>query len=200
LITGTAQGSFGFQLEEAAQQDLTLFQQAQFDEPTPLEAAMGRTMAIMEASLGTDDELTEAVAEADPRALEALRKFLDEMSRNEAVCTLEFKDDAFRFADVAQLRRTSERLRQTNIQEAYESLKGVFLGVLPEHRRFEFRVSESRQVISGKVGGDIENAAEINQFIDKPVTIRVHTRRIGQGRPYYILTGFSPGSDENGQE
>lgn len=195
LITGTAQGSFGFQLEEALPEEASVSQEALFQQKTPLEAAIEQTQSIMQASLGTDDELTEALAEADPRALDALRKFLDDMARNEAVCTLEFRDNAFRFADVEQLRRSSERLRQNNIVERDTSLRGSFLGVLPEHRRFEFQVADTTDVISGRVGNDIEDASDINNVIDQSLTIHVHTRQVGQGRPYYVLTGYETDND-----
>ncbi len=126
LITGTASGSFGFQFEEAPIDNAALS-----PEYSPLEPAIDQAKAIMKASLGTDDDLTEALSETDPRALDALRKFLDTMEKSEAVCALEFKGDVFRFADVEQLRRSRARLEQDNIHESEEYLAGTFLGVLP---------------------------------------------------------------------
>jgi hypothetical protein len=111
LITGTALGSFGFELEEAPK-DETLF-----PEPSLVDHAIEQTRRIMEASLGTDDELTEAIADADPRAVEALRGFLKTLGDQEAVCALEFKEEVFRFADVGQVRRSEGRLRQDNIHQ-----------------------------------------------------------------------------------
>jgi len=189
LITGTAAGSFGFQFEEATVENLTLF-----PKESPVEPAIDQAKAIMKASLGTDDELTEALSEIDPRALEALRKFLDTMAKNEAVCALEFKGDVFRFADVEQVRRSLGRLGQDNIHESDEHLVGSFQGVLPNRRTFEFRVVETGAVIAGKVGRDIANAAAINRVLEQTATIQVHSRRVGEGRPRYVLLGYSTDS------
>lgn len=185
LITGTAPGSFGFQFEEAPADSRTLFPQE-----SPLEPAIERAKAIMQASLGTDDDLTEALSEADPRAIEAIHKFLETMAKGEAVCALEFKGDVFRFADVEQVRRSMSRLAQDNIHERDESLSGRFQGVLPHRRTFEFRVSATDEIIAGKVGKDIADAASINHVLEKPVTIQVHSRRVGEGRPRYALLSY----------
>lgn len=184
LITGTALGSFGFELEEAAK-DETLFPEM------PLVGhAIEQTRKIMEASLGSDDELTEAIADADPRAIDALRGFLHLLADREAVCALEFKKEVFRFADVGQVRRSESRLNQDNIHEENQSLFGRFLGVLPRRRTFEFQVADSGEIITGKVGNDIEDAAGINHVLERPLTIQVHTKRAGTGSPKYTLLSY----------
>jgi hypothetical protein len=185
LITGTAPGSFGFQFEEATVEDLSLF-----PKESPVEPAIDQAKAIMRATLGTDDELTDALAETDPRALDAIRRFLDAMSKNEAVCALEFKGDVFRFADVEQVRRSMARLEQDNIHESDETLVGAFLGVLPHRRTFEFRLGQSTDIISGKVGRALADPAAINHVLDQFVTVEVHSRRVGDGRPRYVLLGY----------
>lgn len=189
LITGTAQGSFGFELEEATVEDLALF-----PKESPLEAAIAQTKAILQASLGTDDELSEALTETDPRALDAIRKFLELMAKNDATCSLAFKDAVFRFADVGQVRQSRTRLEQDNIHGKEEDLAGAFLGVLPHRRTFEFRLADSAEVISGKVGKDIADPAAINQMLERSVTIKVQSRRVGDGRPRYVLLGYSEGA------
>lgn len=198
LITGTAPGSFGFQFEEAPADNLTLFPM-----DSPLEPAIDHAKAIMRASLGTDDELTDALIDTDPRALDAIRKFLDTLTRNEAVCTLEFKGDVFRFADVEQVRRSMARLGQDNIHESSDELAGAFLGVLPHRRSFEFQVADTAEVISGRVGKDVAEPAAINRVLEQRLTIRVQRRRVGDGRPRYVLLGYdavaaAPQDDEPG--
>ena len=184
LITGTALGSFGFELEEAPGGE-TLF-----SELSLVDHAIEQTRKIMEASLGTDDELTEAIADAEPRAVEALRGFLQTLADQEAVCALEFKEEVFRFADVGQVRRSEGRLRQDNIHEEEKSLSGQFLGVLPHRRTFEFEVTEPKEIIAGKVGPDIENAGSINQVLGQNITVQLHTKRAGTGRPKYTLLSY----------
>ena len=79
LITDTALGSFGFELEEAPRDNA--FSEAPhadvFREVSPVESAIKQTMSILEATLGeatlgTDEMLTDAVSDADPRALKFL--------------------------------------------------------------------------------------------------------------------------------
>ncbi len=189
LITGTAQGSFGFELEEAAVEDLALF-----PKESPLDAAIAQTKAILQATLGTDDELSEALSETGPRALDAIRKFLEVMTKNDATCALAFKDAVFRFDDVGQVRQSLTRLEQGNIHEKEEQLAGAFVGVLPHRRTFELKLADTSEVISGKVGKAIADAAAINQVLGRPVTVKVQSRRVGDGRPRYILLGYSEGT------
>lgn len=192
LITGTAVGSFGFELEEASKGEML------FPELSLVDHAIEQTRRIMEASIGTDDELTDAIADADPRALEALRAFLQTLADQEAICALEFKEEVFRFADVGQVRRSEGRLRHDNIHEEDKWLSGRFLGVLPHRRTFEFHVSESEEIITGKVGNDIEDPASINHILELSLTIQVHAKRAGSGRPKYTLLSFDkPETSEN---
>ena len=184
LITGTALGSFGFELEEAPK-DETLF-----PELSLVDHAIEQTRRIMEASLGTDDELTEAIADTDPRAVEALRGFLKTLSDQEAICALEFKEEVFRFADVGQVRRSEGRLRKDNIHEEDKPLSGQFLGVLPHRRTFEFQITDSQEVIVGKVGPEIHDAGRINDVLKQNINIQVHTKRAGTGRPKFTLLSY----------
>jgi hypothetical protein len=76
------------------------------------------------------------------------------------------------------------------IHEEEKSLSGHFLGVLPHRRTFEYEVAETQGIIAGKVGPDIENAGSINQLIGHDITIQVHSKRAGTGRPRYTLLSY----------
>ena len=78
LITDTASGSFGFELQEAPQDDAVAepLRRELFDEPSSVESAVDLTMSLLEATVDTDEKLTEAIADTHPRALSALRAFL----------------------------------------------------------------------------------------------------------------------------
>jgi len=185
LITGTAKGSFGFVLEGVGR-DHTLTQ-----DKTPLELAVDKIMAILRASVGTDEELSEAVSEADPRALKAIRDFLNTLSSQEAVCALEARGEKFRFSDVGQVTQSASRLSEDNIREEDMELKGQFLGVLPNRRTFEFRIGDTGEIITGKVGAAIEDASSINDHLNQPVIIKVHAKRVGVNNPpTYVLFGY----------
>lgn len=197
LITGTALGSFGFELEEAPKDGMAL------PAVSLVEPAIEQTEAIMEATVGTDDELTEAVADSDARALDKLRAFLQTLAEEEALCTLEFRDQVFRFADVGQVRRSEGRLSRDNIHEDRRQMEGVFQGVLPKKRTFEFRIVSSQEIIAGKVGADIPDAGAINHLLEQVTTIEVQVTRVGNGRPRYVLlryeepAGPAPGMEPN---
>lgn len=184
LITGTALGSFGFELEEAPREETRL------PEMSPIELAIDQVKAIMKASVGNDEELSEAISDTDPRALSALRSFFKHMADHEAICALEFKDDVFRFVDAEQLRRSEARLSQDNIHEENRDIDGQFLGVLPEGRTFEFQIEESAEIIRGKVGPLIEDAGIINKILGTTTRIKVQTKRVGESRPRYVLLSY----------
>jgi len=184
LITGTALGSFGFEFEEYVRPD-----ELPFSDASPVAEAIAQVRGLMEATLGTDDELAEAASGTDPRAVTVLRDFIKTVADQEAVCTLESGGKVFRFSDVGQVQKSAERLSQDTIHEVEEMIDGVFQGVLPHRRTFEFKDSMG-EVISGKVGGSIENAGEINKVLDRNVRIRLATTRVGHGRPRYRLLDY----------
>ena len=184
LITGTAKGSFGFTLEEAPKET------GDYPEVSEVAHALEQTRVIMAASLESDDDLGEAIVDADPRALDALHKFLQTLADQEAVCAFEYQGSVFRFVDVRQVKRSAERLRQDNIHEKNEHYTGQFLGVLPKRRAFEFEVADSAEIITGKVGPQMEDAGHLNAQLGKRLRISVNARSVGSGSPRYTLIGY----------
>ena len=201
LITDTASGSFGFELEEAPQ-DHAIDEACGlefFHESSAVESAVDLTMSLLEATVDTDEKLTEAIADTHPRALNALRAFLKQMVDHEAVCAVEFKDHVFRFADVGQVRQSETRLGQDNLFEEELNISGRFRGALPTRREFEFLSGESGEVMSGKIDTSIKNADAINDVLDRPVRIKVHARRVGSAHARYVLLEYAEtsGRDES---
>ena len=191
LITGTATGSFGFQLEDAAQQPTLIGQDA------PVELAIRKVKEILEASIRTDDELSETIADTDRRALQSIRTFLKRMADNDAVCALEFQGDEFHFRDVAQVKRSENRLSDDNIREDDVVLGGYFEGFLPKSRRAEFFIAETgadflreavETIISGRVLPGVDETVNINGILNQDVTVNARVRRVGEGRPRYVIT------------
>ena len=175
LITNTALGSFGFELEEFRSGQLPLGQASQ------VAQALERTQILLNSTLGNDDELADAVSETDPRALEKVRGFLQVLADSDAVCTLQWNERSVRFSNVNQVRSSLERLSQDNLQEEERTLAGVFLGVLPKSRAFEFCLAGQDEVIRGKVAAAVQGIEEINRHEQQPVTIRVMETRVGKG-------------------
>jgi hypothetical protein len=191
LITNTALGSFGFELEEYRNGQLP------FDEVSPMAQALERTQNLLRGTVGSDDELADSVADTDPRALEKVRTFLQTLADNEAICTVQYRDRGFRFSDVGQIRNSLARLGQDNLRENEQYLNGEFQGVLPKGRTFEFKLTENDEVIRGKIGPAILSADELNAHLHQPAKIKVMMTQIGGGKPRYVLTGMPEWTEGN---
>ena len=181
LITSTAMGSFGFELEEYRAGQLL------FEEESLVAQALERTQNLLQGTVGTDDQLADSASETDPRALDKVRAFLQTLSDAEATCTMQYQDKGFRFTDVGQVRNSLVRLGRDNLLEDEQFLDGEFLGVLPKGRTFEFKLTGQDEVIRGKVGMVISDAARLNQHLHCPTHIKVMVTRVGSGRPRYVL-------------
>lgn len=182
LITGTAIGSFGFEFEEIMSEAQPL------EDETVAAQALEMTQKLLQSTLGTDDELADSATATDPRAVAAVRTFVEILASSEATCALEFKDKVFRFSDLSEVYRSVERLGKENLREEPTELVGEFQGVLPKGRTFEFKLAGNGEVVRGKVGLGVANADEINEHLHKKVTIDVIETRVGAGRPRYVLS------------
>lgn len=182
LITSTAVGSFGFELEEYRAEQLTL------EEASPVATALERTQALLQSTLGNDDDLADIASETDPRALDKVRTFLKVLADNSAVCALQYGGSGVRFTDVGQVSRSLARLAADNLHESEEQLLGEFVGVLPNSRSFEFRLASDGQIIRGKVSPRVQNVDAINDHLYSAVQIDVTCTQVGNGRPRYLLT------------
>jgi len=140
------------------------------------------------AAEGSDDDIAEVIDEIHPRAVKKVFEFLDLLVQQQAWCGLEFGDRSFRYADYEQLKASSARLRDDNIQEREESYRGEFQGVLPAGRTFEFKLLDQEGLIRGKVDAAIADPDILNrEWLHKPVTIKLNVMQVGQGRPRFTL-------------
>jgi len=181
LITSTALGSFGFELEEHRTGQLTL------EDASPVAQALERTQRLLQGTLGSDEELADSAFEADERALDKVRAFLQTLSDNDAWCAMEVGGDLVTFASADQVRTSLARLSHDNIREEEQTLTGELRGALPDGRVFEFKLAEDGLVIRGKVGPTIQDAEDLNRHLRQPASIQVKVRRVGNGRPRYVL-------------
>lgn len=182
LITGTAIGSFGFELE--LPRDTSLFPDSKQSE----EAMKKIEMLFRTAATGSDDEIAEIVDEVHPRAVKKVYAFLDILVQQHAWCALEFDNRSFRYADYDQLKYSSVRLKDDNIKEETQSYKGEFIGVLPASRTFEFKLSDQEGVLRGKIDTSIDDPDVLNrEWLHRPVTLSLNVVQVGNGRPRYTL-------------
>ena len=77
-----------------------------------------------------------------------------------------------------------------NIHEEVREITGRFIGALPFRRTFEFLVDDTEEPISGRVDRAVEDVALINQVLNKPLKIRVYSKRVGTAGPRYVLLGY----------
>ncbi|MDO9012072.1 MAG: hypothetical protein Q7U78_09745 [Gallionella sp.] len=183
LITNTALGSFGFELEEYVEGRL------QLDEQTAVALALEKTLNLLQGSVEQDDELlADSAAELGPRVLDKVRAFVKTLAENEAICALQIQAKAFRFNDIGQVRRSLERISQDNLREEDKILIGNFEGALPTRRTFEFKLRDSGEVITGKISSAVSNPEKINAHLYQQLNIQVMETRVGHnGRPRYLL-------------
>ena len=183
LITGTAIGSFGFEFQLPPKQpDL-------FSDSDPSESAINKIENLFRlVACGSDDDVTEQVADMQNRTITKIHEFLNFMVQQEAWCALEFGNDFFRFENLEQIKYAVKRLADDNIQEYEEFCKGVFQGVLPAAKTFEFNLSTQNCIIRGKIDRTIDEPNILNQtWLYKPVTTKFSVMKVGQGRPRYTL-------------
>lgn len=182
LITNTALGSFGFELEAHRPAGVAV------DEQTALEQALARTRDLLQGTVEADDELlADAAADLDRRALDKVRAFIGTLEESEAVCTFQYQNQVFRFTDLGQVRRSLQRISRDNLREEEQAMRGQFQGFLPRRRTFEFRVAASGQVIVGKVAAAVGDVDQINRHLHEDAESRVMVTRVGNGRPRYLL-------------
>lgn len=188
LITNTAIGSFGFELEEVLSNQLPL-NQLNAAEPTVMDQALSKTSALLLATVQADDDmLAESAAGLDKRAVDKIRTFVSTLADSDALCALQNGDSEFRFHSLLQVRHSLERLSESNLHETDAQLRGHFEGALPNKRRtFEFMVHETGEVIVGRFGPGVRSPEVVNTHLKQPCFIRVSITTAGQGKPKYVL-------------
>ena len=184
FITGTAIGSFGFEFEVPT----TDTEDDLFPESSPAAEALDRLLKVFEITASGDDEaLAEVVDEIHPRAVKKIAEMLDYTAKEQAWCGLCFSGQSFRFRDHQQLEAAAARVREDNIKESTEEIDGVFTGVLPKSRRFEFKSLDGKIDIRGKVSAEIEAPEQLNKKLNKAFKVKFDVVQVGQGRPKYTL-------------
>ena len=183
LITNTALGSFGFELEESGSGQL-------LEEQSTIAVALESTRKLLQCSIEPDNDelLADAVAGIDPRALDKIRDFVKTLAENEATCALQIGERApFQFNNLGEVRTSLDRLSNDNVRSEEQGVTGVFQGALPGSRTFEFKPEGDRLFIIGKIGPGIVDPDEINDHLQQRAHIKWLVTTVGRGRPRYVL-------------
>ena len=155
-----------------------------------MATALKQTQSFLQGIVGTDDELTEAVFSNDPRVIVNLKVFLQHLSTNDAVCSVETMGKTFGSEDVSSVRHGLKRLSQENVRKEPKTFAGEFQGMIPKWGTFQFKPSDSQNTIIGKVGEAITDPTSINDNLNRTVTIDTIETRVGSGRPRYVLSSL----------
>lgn len=189
MITGASPfGSFGFDLEEAPNDDSRLD-----PELSPVKKAIDDVaLIIMQASGLSDDDLADAIEDVHPMAINKIRDFLRVMTDNEAICILESDDKTIQFDNIDQIKFIEEQLSPDRIFENDLIIVGRFGGALEDRRTFEFWIEDQKEMIFGKLGPGIKDIDKIHYIASqrKPVEAHVHKKQVGTSRPKYTLNMY----------
>lgn len=142
MVTGLARGSFGFILDEMSNQ-------VEIDR-SPLNLIIDQAASIIENSAATDDtKFYEVATELDPRTLMALRDLFISLDSHKATMRVVEGTRDF-IIDQHAVSRGRLRTEATSIDETNTELDGILIGFLPEHRKFEIKLSDG-QIVFGSV-------------------------------------------------
>lgn len=190
VITGTASGSFGFELElpPAGQESAT------GEVPdTDVKAAVQKIQELLIlATEGSDDDLSEMADEMHPRAVRKVGEFLELLRLNEARFGLAFRKRRIRFASDNQLNNTITRLAAHNVHEETEDVSGLLSGILPASKLFQLNRHADWTEIEGRISSEIRDTYELaRQHTGREATARIRSVRVGEGNPRYTLMRVS---------
>lgn len=186
MITGTAVGSFGFEIELPKEFDL-------IEEVAGADEVIQTLKSVLRVTAeGTDEQVADFVEEIHPRAVRKIADFLEVLDQNDAWCGLEFRDDFFKYENIDQLRLSEARLKADNIVRSNQSFFGEFQGFLPQGRTFEFKPVGDDSVVKGKIDPAIEDADILNrEWLHRPVHVNFSVVQVGQGRPRFTLMSLN---------
>lgn len=180
LITGTAIGSFGFELEAGAPTRLA------FEDRTNVELALSRTIALLTACAHHDDEaLADNIDDLDKRALAKVRDFVTTLAESDATCALSFEKSRFSFQNSDVVKFTADRL-SNNITTSEQTLEGKITGLISSRRAFEF-TTVARDLIVGKIALEIAEPASLKPLIDQQISAQFSVTQVRGSKPRFVL-------------
>lgn len=160
LVTGVTHGSFGFVLNEVSDQK-------EIYESSLKEVVNKTAEFISEITSESYSDFEEVVGNIDNRTLQSLRAFFKGLDTAGATLRLVSEKKEFTI-DKNAVKRGRQRTEETQIEEKTELLKGILIGFLPEHRKFEFTI-EDGETIYGSVTKEAKEQYE--ELIGKEVTV-----------------------------
>ena len=187
-ITDVVHGSFGFQLEEASENE-DMFS-------TALKQAVDDISDILQNfSAPEERKFEEAIEKIDSRTFLSIKSLFSLAHKEGASFRIIDDDEEFVFDDT-KVNRAFERVEAVEFSEETSTVPGTLIGVIPIGRRFEFKLDGTEEVITGTIGKKlsvdfIERIQQDEQFIGKRWSasfyIRTVTKPDGRIKVHYVL-------------
>lgn len=154
-ITNVVHGSFGFELEESGESQLSLVD-------SPVRTAIVAVDNVLSAfASGNDEVFQTALASVDRRVFLSIQSFYENMYRDSAALKIieDDRDFVINQHDVVVAR---SRISGVEVVDTDLELTGELLGMTPISRRFDLRVISSDvldvgRIVSGQVGQRLSN-------------------------------------------
>lgn len=188
-ITSTALGSFGFALNEA-EVSYTSVGQANLDlsvSETATKKAVDDILLFFKNADIEDDDLSEKLGDLDDASIDKVRKFINVLNSNNALCSIKTQKSRFSFSDFDQVLKIKEVLTESNIKKNEKTISGFFIGILPHSRTGEFQVTESNDVVRIKIPKKIDLPDNTKDILHKEIKINIKETIYKDRKPSYTL-------------
>lgn len=161
-IVDTAMGSFGFKLELPplmASRDEQMALPLVENTGDPYATAIHTTLRLIEGAARDDDEtVSDLIAEIHPRAASKIHAFAEVLAVNGARFAAQFEGRRVRLDRDEEVTRVVDSLKSEDIHEEDVEHIGTIIGILPESRAFEARLSiEGETLVKGVIGRSVND-------------------------------------------
>lgn len=188
-VAGAPPGSFGFEIELP---QATFVDGANGQTVNPAENAVALIQDLLETSLqGTDDDLAEVINRIHPRAAKKVAELLRLLRSNKAQVTIGMDGRYVALRTPDEVERANRRLAPDNIEQGIANESGTLTELVPAERSFHLRLSESGQLVKGRIGWEINDPHRIaDRYTNREVTATVRWIRVGESQPKLTLLGI----------
>ena len=159
MITGIAKGSFGFILEDLGNQSISFIPE---DEKSTY-IAINKLQDVLNAASNSDKtELLENIIDLDLNTINKIKDFVEVLDKNEAICSMNFSDNLFSFKNFNDVKTALYHLDIAKKHDENEVLNVMFLGVLPNKRKCEFKLKDDDNIYVANIDKNINDPEIIN--------------------------------------
>ena len=98
--------------------------------------------------------------------------------------TIGFNGREVALRNPAEAEQAARRLTRQNIREETWTMEGTLTGIVPAGRFFQCRVSDTGELIEGRIGQEIPDPYRVAaRYANREVKARIRRIQVGQGQP-----------------